>query len=123
MNIKDLGQRITRLRNLKGLTYEALAKASGVTENTLLAIEKGRGNPTIGTINAIEGVLGPLIQPPVEAAADQWALVFRAIAENGPVRVNASLYLLTRDEAYLQRLRELGLDQVVPALQKLHKVL
>lgn len=42
MNIKDLGQRITRLRNLKGLTYEALAKASGVTENTLLAIEKGR---------------------------------------------------------------------------------
>ena len=36
---------------------EKLASQSGVAKNAILAIEKGRGNPTIGTLEAVASAL------------------------------------------------------------------
>ncbi len=39
--------RLRELREEKGLTQEELAKALGVTRQTIIAIEKGRYNPSL----------------------------------------------------------------------------
>lgn len=57
MNIKALGLKIKGLRESAGLTMEKLASQSGVAKNAILAIEKGRGNPTIGTLEAVASAL------------------------------------------------------------------
>lgn len=58
MNIKDLGRKLTLYRDRAGFTMEGLAAKSGVAENTILAIEKGRGNPTVGTLDALAKTIG-----------------------------------------------------------------
>jgi len=39
--------RLRELRELKGLTQEDLAKTLGVTRQTIIAIEKGKYNPSL----------------------------------------------------------------------------
>ncbi|GAB6102983.1 helix-turn-helix transcriptional regulator [Thermococcus atlanticus] len=39
--------RLRELRELKGLTQEELAKALGVTRQTIIAIERGRYDPSL----------------------------------------------------------------------------
>ncbi|MBC7094927.1 helix-turn-helix transcriptional regulator [Thermococcus sp.] len=39
--------RLRELREAKGLTQEELAKALGVTRQTIIAIEKGKYNPSL----------------------------------------------------------------------------
>lgn len=124
MDIKAIGERLTKYREDAGHTMTSLSAASGVAENTILGIEKGRANPTLGTISALEKTLGkPLIQPLGPPQENEWAKVFRALADEGPVRVNASLFLLTKDEIYLERLRSLGLAPLAQSLLKIQKVI
>lgn len=62
-DLKGLGRRLTHFRESSPIrTMAALSAKSGVAENTILAIEKGRGNPTIETLAALAKTLGiPLI--------------------------------------------------------------
>lgn len=45
-------------REILNITQDDLASLAGVGLRTLKAIESGKGNPTLGTLNKLAGVLG-----------------------------------------------------------------
>lgn len=53
-----LGKAIRQLRRERGVSQEALAYEAGVTSGTLSLIERGRSNPTWGTVKGIAAALG-----------------------------------------------------------------
>lgn len=62
MDLKKLGQKIQSLRKSAGFTQRALAADSGVAYATIQDLEKGMGNPTVATLEALAKKLGePLI--------------------------------------------------------------
>jgi len=52
-----LGTAIRQLRETRGGSQEDLAHEAGVTTGTLSAIERGRSNPTWGTVKGIARAL------------------------------------------------------------------
>lgn len=56
--LKQIGNNIRRFRLKKGLTQVELAYESGIEENTLNRIEKGKTNPTMKTMLNIAKALG-----------------------------------------------------------------
>jgi transcriptional regulator with XRE-family HTH domain len=53
-----VGQRISAARKAAGLTQKQLADRMGVSQPTVAALERGRGNPTIGQLAAVADALG-----------------------------------------------------------------
>ena len=53
-----LGERVSQLRQLQGLTLEQLAAASGVSRSMLSQIERGRANPTLAVTQRIARTFG-----------------------------------------------------------------
>ena len=53
-----LGHAIRHLRQARHLTIEALAFKAGVSSAHLGKIERGHGNPRLGTLFALAGALG-----------------------------------------------------------------
>jgi len=58
MTIAEIGQLITRRRELLQLRQEDLSEMSGIAIKTIHLIEKGSGNPSMTTIEKIARVLG-----------------------------------------------------------------
>lgn len=52
-----LGRAVRQLREERGVSQEALAYEAGVTSGTLSQIERGRSNPTWGTVKGIAAAL------------------------------------------------------------------
>lgn len=52
-----LGKAVRQLRQERGISQEALAYEAGVTSGTLSLIERGRSNPTWGTVKGIAAAL------------------------------------------------------------------
>ena len=106
---------------------EGLAVESGVAKNAILALEKGRGNPTIKTLEALSRALGiqiqhligdaPLTQSQAHATLQEAARMLTALALASPERRACVLALIYRDESYLETLpRDVG--QALRALGK-----
>lgn len=53
-----IGNRVRERRQELGITQQTLADLSGVGINTLVAIERGSGNPSIDTLEKVLNVLG-----------------------------------------------------------------
>lgn len=53
-----LGRAIRELREKRNLSQEDLAHDAGITTGSLSMIERGRRNPTWGTVKAIAAALG-----------------------------------------------------------------
>lgn len=63
-----LGEAIRELRGKSGLSQEELAHRAGVTTGTFSVIERGRSNPTWGTVKSIARALGvPLAELAAQA--------------------------------------------------------
>lgn len=58
MLLKMLGQRLKALRQQRSLKQATLAKRVGVTQPYIVALEKGRENPTLSTLARLADVLG-----------------------------------------------------------------
>ena len=58
MNYQELGKLIKARRKSLNVTQPTLAALSGVGLNTLVAVERGNGNPKIKTILALLDTLG-----------------------------------------------------------------
>jgi transcriptional regulator with XRE-family HTH domain len=56
-----LGKAVRQLRQERGVSQEALAYEAGVTSGTLSLIERGRSNPTWGTVKGIAAALSTTI--------------------------------------------------------------
>jgi len=59
---EQLGRRIRDLRKKRGLTQERLAEAASVDVKYLGNIERGRENPTIGTLEKLATTLSVKMQ-------------------------------------------------------------
>ena len=57
-NYEKLGSTVRKLRKEKGLSQETFADAIGRDARTVVAIETGKRNPTLKTLNKIAKVLG-----------------------------------------------------------------
>jgi transcriptional regulator with XRE-family HTH domain len=111
MDRDELGKKINALRAAKGLSLEALAGDSKINKNTINQIEQGRGNPTIGTLEALADILGePLIQlhepsSPMSPAAQSILQTIWASWPKAPPEVRAlCLYVLTDHVEYVSLL-------------------
>ena len=58
MNIKEIGKIIKNRRRQLNVTQMDLADLAGVGINTLVAIERGAGNPQLATILSVLDTLG-----------------------------------------------------------------
>ncbi len=58
MNVKEIGCVIKSRRHDLQITQQELADLSEVNINTIVAIERGSGNPKLATLIAINEVLG-----------------------------------------------------------------
>jgi len=58
MNQKEIGTVIKERRKHLGVTQQTLADLAGVGINTLVAIERGEGNPQLTTLLTILNTLG-----------------------------------------------------------------
>lgn len=58
MNAKEIGDIIHKRRKYLKLTQQDLADFSEININTVVAIEKGEGNPKIETLAEVANVLG-----------------------------------------------------------------
>lgn len=56
--IRPVASNVRRLRERRGLSLSALARAAGVSKATLFKIERGEGNPAIETLWSIAQALG-----------------------------------------------------------------
>ena len=72
----DIGQRITQLKNAKGLNTNRLSAMAGISQTALRSIELGEKSPTMATVALICDALNITIQeffsvdvPPKKAAA------------------------------------------------------
>ncbi len=54
----NLGNQIRLLRDQRNLSQQALAKASGISRNTLSLIERGLTSPTVSTLKGLAQALG-----------------------------------------------------------------
>lgn len=55
---KEIGSTIRLRRKELGITQQELADLTDVGINTLVAIERGQGNPSIGTLAKIASAIG-----------------------------------------------------------------
>jgi len=53
-----LGEAVRQLREKRGVTQERLAQDAGLTTGTVSLVERGRSNPSWGTVRAIAAGLG-----------------------------------------------------------------
>lgn len=117
----DIGRRIRRLREERGISLSALARGAGVGKATLSGLENGTRNPTLETLWAITAELGvPLAMavgtPPVDAGGSE-------TAETAPVihgtAAEGTLLQVFEDEGVTYELYRMvirpGVAQVSPA--------
>lgn len=55
---KLVGRNLNRIRKERGLTQEQLAERSGLSQQYLSGLERGRRNPTVVTLFEIASALG-----------------------------------------------------------------
>ncbi len=56
--MKEIGEKIKQRRIKLGITQTVLAQLAGIGINTVVAIERGEGNPRLKTLEAIANTLG-----------------------------------------------------------------
>ncbi|MFI6452292.1 helix-turn-helix domain-containing protein [Streptosporangium amethystogenes] len=113
----DIGRRIRRLREERGISLSALARGAGVGKATLSGLENGTRNPTLETLWAITAELGvPLttaIGTPPSEESETTVPVMRGTATEG------TLLQVFEDEAVTYELYRLviraGAPQISPA--------
>lgn len=107
-----LARNLRSLRRVKGMSLDALAKASGISRNTIINIEQGDSNANLDTLYRLAKGLGVrasvLIEDPNEAQGElttsRFLLELRALFARASAPLRARLGSITR----LLRTRSLG---------------
>ena len=58
MTLQEIGNKVKERRKTLGINQQTLADLAGVAVNTLVAIERGEGNPQLITLLTILNTLG-----------------------------------------------------------------
>jgi XRE family transcriptional regulator, aerobic/anaerobic benzoate catabolism transcriptional regulator len=96
----ELGQRVRRMRALRGMSRKALAVASGVSERYLAQLESGDGNLSIVLLRRVARATGAPIEDLVsdEPLPGQWPLLRDLLHVAKPDAIKAAIAAL-RGEA------------------------
>lgn len=96
----ELGQRVRRMRALRGMSRKALAVASGVSERYLAQLEGGEGNLSIVLLRRVARATGAPIEDLVsdDPPPGQWPLLRQLLRGAAPEGVAAAMAAL-RGEA------------------------
>ena len=62
MTVQKIGEQVKERRDLLHLQQKDLAELSGVSLRTIIQVENGFGNPSIGTLQKLAEVLGMEMQ-------------------------------------------------------------
>ena len=62
MNIKEIGTTIRKRRQSLNINQTELSELAGIGINTLVAIERGQGNPKIETLLSVADTIGLQIE-------------------------------------------------------------
>jgi transcriptional regulator with XRE-family HTH domain len=73
-----VGQNVKRLRHQRGMSLAELGRVTNLAKGTLAAIEQGRGNPTVETLNSLTRGLGATMG---ELVADDAKIATRVIRD------------------------------------------
>jgi XRE family transcriptional regulator, aerobic/anaerobic benzoate catabolism transcriptional regulator len=94
--LNELGQRVRKMRALRGMSRKALAVASGISERYLAQLEAGDGNLSIMLLRRIAGATGAPIEDLVsdEPASPQRALVRDLLAQASPQAIETVIAVL-----------------------------
>jgi XRE family aerobic/anaerobic benzoate catabolism transcriptional regulator len=111
----ELGQRVRKMRALRGMSRKALAAASGVSERYLAQVEVGGGNLSIVLLRRVARATGAPIEDLVsdDPPPGQWPLLRQLLRTAGPDAVHAAMAAL-RGEA-----RDARLDTSAPATSRI----
>lgn len=71
MGLRDIGKSIRERRKELNVNQRTVADLSGVAVNTLLAVERGEGNPQLSSLIAILDTLGLQIDITVKQLNDE----------------------------------------------------
>jgi len=120
----EIFESIKRIRKSKGITLQEMSNRTGISVNHLSQIERGKTNPSIGTLKKITNVLGvPFMSlgnegngPPLSPNNQKKAQVVRQDMRKMLVypKSKTKVYLLTPD---LQRQLEVILSESEPEEQ------
>ena len=98
-----VGERLRALRKARGLTQEALERASGVNQTTISGIENGKvPSPTISTMTGLAQALSvPLHEltgerPAEPLSEEEWAILRDAVERLDPSDRRAVMALMRR---------------------------
>ena len=58
---KLVGENVRRIRQSKGLTQEQFEGISGLSQQYISSLERGRRNPTVVTLNELATALGVVV--------------------------------------------------------------
>ena len=85
----ELGQRVRRMRALRGMSRKVLAKVSGISERYIAQLESGQGNVSIMLLRRVAEATGAPLDDLVGEAADQadWQLVRDLLRNATPAQI------------------------------------
>lgn len=85
--LNDLGQRVRRIRAIRGMSRKVLAKTSGISERYIAQLEGGTGNVSIVLLRRISRTLGMPVEDLVMDTPPDWLAVRELLRTAAPERI------------------------------------
>jgi len=90
----DLGQRVRRIRAIRGMSRKVLAQVSGISERYIAQLEGGMGNVSIVLLRRIAAAVSMPVEDLVMDASDDWAAIRRMLRSAAPERIARARQIL-----------------------------
>ncbi|MBV8765686.1 MAG: helix-turn-helix transcriptional regulator [Hyphomicrobiales bacterium] len=94
----ELGQRVRRMRALRGMSRKMLSRVSGVSERYIAELESGRGNPSITLLRRVAAATGGALEDLVgepSSQAQEWVLMRELMRRASPEAMRAAKAVLS----------------------------
>lgn len=88
----NVGARLRTMREERGLSIRALARASGISANALSVIERGKSSPSVSTLYKLTDALGVPITSLFRVEPERKSVVFRKADERTRVSFQRGLW-------------------------------
>ncbi|MBV9519189.1 MAG: helix-turn-helix transcriptional regulator [Hyphomicrobiales bacterium] len=95
--LAELGQRVRRMRALRGMSRKTLSRVSGVSERYIAQLESGLGNPSITLLRRVAAATGKPLEDLIGEPSSQvqeWALIRELLRRASPEAIRAAKALL-----------------------------
>jgi XRE family aerobic/anaerobic benzoate catabolism transcriptional regulator len=98
--LAELGQRVRRMRALRGMSRKTLARVSGISERYLAQLESGAGNLSIMLLRRVAGATGAPLEDLVSEAGQpaEWPLIREMLRHASPSAIEAAKRALGGDQ-------------------------